>query len=141
MQKYPIWHIFAITKHSMKIAYCIAGHTREFHSHASELTQSFMNMGADIFISTWNKTGTDRCFWQGDKENEDEQIDSATLVNCYKPKKFDIEQREDYQHLFAFDRKLEGSRHNVNTLNTLLMFKKISIRGWTICEAFRGLDF
>lgn len=107
----------------MKIAYCIAGHTREFDKVISEPNSCMRNKpGVDFFISSWVKTGENTTFWSGEKENE-KPVDLEGLFNNYKPLHFDMEDEQSYADLQKFDRNFRNTP--VNVLNTLLMFKKI----------------
>ena len=108
----------------MKIAYCLAGHTREFDKIISTPNQKFREMdNVDFYISTWIMSGENVIFWIGQEEN-DRPIDVESMFNLYKPIKFDMEGRQSYPELEKFDRKF--SKTQVNVMNTLLMFKKIS---------------
>jgi hypothetical protein len=108
----------------MKIAYCISGHAREFEKHLSEPTKYIKNIGGDIFVSTWDRSGLNKCFWRG-QEEDNNIVDKETIVRTYRPKVIDIENRNDYNYLNHYNKPLEGSPYNVNALNTILMFKKI----------------
>jgi hypothetical protein len=108
----------------MKIAYCLAGHTREFDKIISTPNQKFREMNdIDFYISTWIMSGENVTFWAGEKEN-DRPVDVESLFNLYKPLNFDMEGRQSYPELEKFDRKFTDTP--VNAMNTLLMFKKIN---------------
>jgi hypothetical protein len=108
----------------MKIAYCLAGHTREFDKIISITNQKFREMNdVDFYISTWIMSGENVTFWAGEKEN-DRPVDVESMFNLYRPLKFDMEGRQSYPELEKFDRKFTDTP--VNAMNTLLMFKKIS---------------
>jgi hypothetical protein len=107
----------------MKIAYCLAGHTREFDKTISKPNDCMRNKeGADFYISTWIKTGKDITFWSGEKEN-DEVVDIESMFNLYRPLQWDMEGEQSYPDLIKFDVNFKDTP--VNVLNTLLMFKKI----------------
>lgn len=107
----------------MKIAYCIAGHTREFDKNISEPNSCLRSKdGVDFFISTWTKTGEGTTFWSGEKEG-DKIVDMESMFKNYKPLQWDMEDEHSYIDLKKFDSNFTNSP--VNVLNTLLMFKKI----------------
>lgn len=108
----------------MKIAYCISGHVREFYQEVSVPTKEVIAAGADLFVSTWNRSGYRRSFWQGDKE-DDTIVDKTVIEQLYNPVTIDVEDRDSYNYLNHYDKKLGVGSQYVNTLNTLLMFKKI----------------
>ena len=108
----------------MKIAYCLAGHTREFDKIISTPNQKFREMDdVDFYISTWIMSGENVTFWSGEPEN-DRPVDVESMFNLYRPLNFDMEGRQSYPELEKFDKKFTNSI--VNVMNTLLMFKKIS---------------
>jgi hypothetical protein len=109
----------------MKIAYCLSGHTREFGSTLSEANIKIKNYNIfNFYISTWKSSGLNKVFWKGDKEENDE-IDIGSMVRQYNPIIWDAESREDYENFNFYDFIFNKSPHQVNVLNTLLMFKKI----------------
>ena len=107
----------------MKIAYCLAGHTREFDKIISEPNGCMRNKeGVDFYISTWIKTGQDTTFWSGEKIKEN-VVDMESMFNNYRPLQWDMEGEHSYTDLMTFDVNFKDTP--VNVLNTLLMFKKI----------------
>ena len=108
----------------MKVAYCLAGHTRGFDKTISEPNDCMRNKeGVDFFISTWIKTGQDTTFWAGEKTGGD-VVDMEAMFNNYRPLQWDMEGEHSYPDLDKFDINFKDVP--VNVLNTLLMFKKIS---------------
>jgi len=108
----------------MKIAYCLAGHTREYDKIISSPNQKFRETNdVDFYISTWIMSGENVTFWAGEKEN-DRAVDVESMFNLYRPLNFDMEGRQSYPELEKFDRKFTDTP--VNAMNTLLMFKKIN---------------
>lgn len=107
----------------MKIAYCLAGHTREFDKTISEPNSCMRNKeGVDFYISTWIKTGQGTTFWSGEKMNEN-VVNVESMFNNYRPLQWDMEGEHSYPDLVKFDVNFKDTP--VNVLNTLLMFKKI----------------
>lgn len=107
----------------MKIAYCLAGHTREFDKIISGPNDCMRNKeGVDFYISTWIKTGQDTTFWSGEKIGEN-VVNIESMFNNYKPLQWDMEGEHSYPDLFKFDHNFKDTP--VNVLNTLLMFRKI----------------
>lgn len=108
----------------MRIAYCVSGHVRQFRNSLSDPNKLFKDNNIDFFLSTWDRSGADCVFWNGDKEQGD-IVHEDQIKSLYSPIAMDIENRSNYEYLSCYDRPLINSPHNVNTLNTLLMFKKI----------------
>jgi hypothetical protein len=107
----------------MKIAYCLAGHTRGFDKTISEPNRYMKSKeSVDFFISTWIKTGQDITFWSGENINNI-VVDMEAMFNNYKPLQWDMEGEHSYPDLVKFDINFKDTP--VNVLNTLLMFKKI----------------
>jgi hypothetical protein len=105
-------------------ATCIAGHSREYDNKISDANQILKNMQSDFYISTWEKTGSKKVFWSGDNDDETDNVDINSLINIYNPLNIDIENQNKYIKYNHFDLTLK-TQHNVNVLNTILMFKKI----------------
>lgn len=108
----------------MKIAYCLAGHTREFDKTISEPNSCMRSKdGVDFYISTWIKTGEGTTFWTGENAKEN-VVNIESMFNNYKPLQWDMEGEHSYPDLVKYD--VNFKNEPVNVLNTLLMFKKIS---------------
>ena len=108
----------------MKHAVCIAGHTRGFDADMSLASSSLQSLGVDFYISTWVNNGEQTMFWAGDKDKDHYNIKLDNLMALYRPIAIDVEKRSDYDIFNHLDFILPSS-YNVNTLNTLLMFKKM----------------
>jgi hypothetical protein len=108
----------------MKHAVCIAGHTRGFDADMSLASTSLQSLGVDFYISTWVNNGEQTMFWAGDKDKDHYNIKLDNLMALYHPIVIDVEKRSDYDIFNHLDFVLPSS-FNVNTLNTLLMFKKM----------------
>lgn len=108
----------------MKYAVCIAGHTRGFDADMSLASSSLESLGVDFYISTWVNNGEQTMFWAGDKDKDHYNIKLDNLMALYRPIVIDVEKRSDYDIFNHLDFILPSS-YNVNTLNTLLMFKKM----------------
>jgi hypothetical protein len=108
----------------MKHAVCIAGHTRGFDADMSLASSSLQSLGVDFYISTWVNNGEQTMFWAGDKDKDHYNIKLDNLMALYRPIVIDVEKRSDYDIFNHLDFVLPSS-FNVNTLNTLLMFKKM----------------
>lgn len=108
----------------MKYAVCIGGHTRGFDTNMSLANSELESLGVDFYISTWANNGEKTMFWAGDKDKDDHNIKLNSLMTLYHPLVVDVEKRSDYDIFNHLDFVLPSS-FNVNTLNTLLMFKKM----------------
>jgi hypothetical protein len=108
----------------MKYAACIAGHTRGFDAEMSLANSSLESLGVDFYISTWVNNGEQTMFWAGDRDKDHYNIKLDNLMTLYRPVVIDVEKRSDYDIFNHLDFILPSS-YNVNTLNTLLMFKKM----------------
>jgi hypothetical protein len=109
----------------MKIAYCLSGHTRGFDSTLSEANIKIKKYNIfNFYISTWKNSGLNKVFWKGEQEGSD-QIDTESMVHQYNPIIWDAESRENYKNFNFHNVIFNNSPHQVNVLNTLLMFKKI----------------
>ena len=108
----------------MKYAVCIAGHTRGFDADMSLASSSLESLGVDFYISTWVNNGEQTMFWAGDRDKDHYNIKLDNLMALYRPIAIDVEKRSDYDIFNHLDFVLPSS-FNVNTLNTLLMFKKM----------------
>ena len=108
----------------MKHAVCIAGHTRGFDADMSLASSSLQSLGVDFYISTWVNNCDQTMFWAGDKDKDHYNIKLDNLMALYRPIVIDVEKRSDYDIFNHLDFVLPSS-FNVNTLNTLLMFKKM----------------
>ena len=108
----------------MKYAVCVAGHTRGFDTDMSLANSSLESLGVDFYISTWVNNGEQTMFWAGDKDKDHHNIRLDNLMTLYRPVIIDVEKRSDYDIFNHLDFILPSS-YNVNTLNTLLMFKKM----------------
>ena len=105
-------------------AACFAGHTRNFDKIMSSATREMEELGCKFYISTWSSSGQGTTFWAGSRDNDGYEISKESLITLYHPSVLDIEKRSDYDYLNHFDFSMPTA-HNVNVLNTLLMFKKI----------------
>ena len=105
-------------------AACFAGHTRSYDKIMSYATRELENLNCRFYISTWISSGNNTTFWSGSKDTDGPEIDVESMMTLYHPNVLDIEKRSDYDHLNHLDFSMP-TMHNVNVLNTLLMFKKI----------------
>ncbi len=109
---------------NVRYASCIAGHTRGFETNMSSANSALESLGVDFYISTWVNSGEQTMFWAGDRDKDHYNIKLDNLMTLYRPVVIDVEKRSDYDIFNHLDFILPSS-YNVNTLNTLLMFKKM----------------
>lgn len=105
-------------------ATCFAGHTRNYDKIMSSANKTLEDISYRNYISTWTSSGSGTTFWSGSRDNDGYSISRESIMNLYHPVILDVEKRSDYDYLNHFDYPMP-TVHNVNVLNTLLMFKKI----------------
>ena len=105
-------------------AACFAGHTRNYDKIISGANKVLENVCPKNYISTWTSSGSNTTFWSGSKDDDGYGISKESIMTLYHPVVLDVEKRSDYDYLNHFDFSMPTA-HNVNVLNTLLMFKKI----------------
>jgi len=120
-------------------AACFAGHTRAYDKVMSPATKQLEDLSCRFYISTWTSSGNNTTFWSGSKDDDGYGINQEGLMTLYHPSVLDIEKRSDYDYLNHFDFAMPTA-HNVNALNTLLMFKKIKRSINLAVESYTNYD-